>query len=201
MVNTSQQVGGAVGTALLSTLVVSATTSFAEGKARTPPLDGRGGGARLHVAFWVSAGIFALAAVITGVAAALRPAAVHAARRAQEPAREAAEREAELCQWRVSPTLGPHGLWFHGRVSTRAWTSFAAVSVLWGIPYLFIKVAVEDGVPPAFLAWARVLLAALVLCALAWHRGPVRLAERALALGRVLRGGRDLDPVPADRRR
>ena len=56
-------------------------------------------------------------------------------------------------------------------MSTRAWTSFAAVSVLWGIPYLFIKVAVEDGVPPAFLAWARVLLAALVLCALAWHRG------------------------------
>ncbi len=56
-------------------------------------------------------------------------------------------------------------------MSTRAWTSFAAVSVLWGIPYLFIKVAVEDGVPPAFLAWARVVLAALVLCALAWHRG------------------------------
>ena len=56
-------------------------------------------------------------------------------------------------------------------MSARAWTSFAAVSVLWGIPYLFIKVAVEDGVPPAFLAWARVLLAALVLCALAWQRG------------------------------
>jgi drug/metabolite transporter (DMT)-like permease len=56
-------------------------------------------------------------------------------------------------------------------VSAKAWTSFAAVSVLWGIPYLFIKVAVDDGVPPAFLAWARVVLAALVLCAMAWHRG------------------------------
>lgn len=56
-------------------------------------------------------------------------------------------------------------------MSARAWTSFAAVSVLWGIPYLFIKVAVDDGVPPAFLAWARVVLAAVVLCALAWHRG------------------------------
>lgn len=56
-------------------------------------------------------------------------------------------------------------------MSTRAWTSFAAVSVLWGIPYLFIKVAVNDGIPPAFLAWARVTLAAVVLCVLAWHRG------------------------------
>ena len=86
-------------------------------------------------------------------------------------------------------------------MSARAWTSFAAVSVLWGIPYLFIKVAVEDGVPPAFLAWARVVLAALVLCALAWHRGLFGIAARALALGRGLRRRRDLDPVPADRRR
>jgi drug/metabolite transporter (DMT)-like permease len=49
--------------------------------------------------------------------------------------------------------------------------SFAAVSVLWGIPYLFIKVAVDDGVPPAFLAWSRVVLAAAVLMVLAWRRG------------------------------
>ena len=48
-------------------------------------------------------------------------------------------------------------------MSARAWTAFAAVSVLWGIPYLFIKVAVDDGVPPVFLAWARVTLAAVVL--------------------------------------
>jgi drug/metabolite transporter (DMT)-like permease len=56
-------------------------------------------------------------------------------------------------------------------MSARAWMSFAAVSVLWGIPYLFIKVAVDDGMPPGFLAWARVVLAAVVLCAVAWHRG------------------------------
>ena len=41
----------------------------------------------------------------------------------------------------------------------------AAVSVLWGIPYLFIKIAVDDGVPPAFLAWVRVVLAAALLLA------------------------------------
>ena len=33
-------------------------------------------------------------------------------------------------------------------MSTRAWIAFASVSVLWGIPYLFIKVAVDDGMVP-----------------------------------------------------
>ncbi len=56
-------------------------------------------------------------------------------------------------------------------MSPRAWATFAAVSVLWGIPYLFIKVAVDDGVPPAFLAWVRVMLAAALLLALAWKAG------------------------------
>jgi drug/metabolite transporter (DMT)-like permease len=54
-------------------------------------------------------------------------------------------------------------------LSPRAWAAFAAVSTLWGIPYLFIKVAVDDGVPPLFLAWARVTLGAAVLLLLAWH--------------------------------
>jgi drug/metabolite transporter (DMT)-like permease len=56
-------------------------------------------------------------------------------------------------------------------MSARAWIAFAAVSTLWGIPYLFIKVAVDDGVPPAFLAWVRVVLGAAVLLALAWWAG------------------------------
>ncbi len=56
-------------------------------------------------------------------------------------------------------------------MSTRAWATFGAVSVLWGIPYLFIKVAVDDGVPPAFLAWVRVILAAVLLLALAQRAG------------------------------
>ena len=40
-----------------------------------------------------------------------------------------------------------------------------------GFPYLFIKVAVDDGVPPAFLAFVRVALGAAVLMALAWRAG------------------------------
>jgi drug/metabolite transporter (DMT)-like permease len=56
-------------------------------------------------------------------------------------------------------------------MSARAWTAFAAVSILWGIPYLFIKVAVDDGVPPIFLAWVRVLMAAAVLLVLSHRAG------------------------------
>jgi drug/metabolite transporter (DMT)-like permease len=39
------------------------------------------------------------------------------------------------------------------------------------MPYLFIKVAVDDGVPPGFLAFVRVALGAAVLMGLAWKAG------------------------------
>ena len=70
-------------------------------------------------------------------------------------------------------------------MSPRAWAAFAGVSILWGIPYLFIKVAVDDGVPPVFLAWVRVTLAAavlLVLAARAGLLGSVRGRGRVLAI-------------------
>ncbi len=56
-------------------------------------------------------------------------------------------------------------------MSARAWAAFGAVSILWGIPYLLIKVAVDHGVTPAFLAWVRVVLGAAVLLGLAWRAG------------------------------
>ncbi len=56
-------------------------------------------------------------------------------------------------------------------MSARAWFSFLTVSALWGIPYLFIKIAVDDGVPPAFLAWIRVTIAAAMLGVLCWRLG------------------------------
>jgi len=55
-------------------------------------------------------------------------------------------------------------------MSLRAWSCFAAVSVLWGIPYLFIKLAVEE-VPPAFVAWGRVVIGAAILLPWAWRAG------------------------------
>jgi drug/metabolite transporter (DMT)-like permease len=56
-------------------------------------------------------------------------------------------------------------------MSRRAWLAFAAISAIWGIPYLFIRIAVRGGVTPLVLAWGRVTLAAIVLLALAWRAG------------------------------
>ena len=56
-------------------------------------------------------------------------------------------------------------------MSARAWAGFAAMSLVWGIPYLFIKVAVDGGMSPAFIAWVRVTLAAAILLALAYRAG------------------------------
>src|SRR5215211_6600981 len=42
------------------------------------------------------------------------------------------------------------------------------------MPYLFIKIAVDDGITPGFVAWSRVTLAALVLLPLALRSGALR---------------------------
>src|SRR3954454_9923317 len=67
MVNTMQQVGGSIGTALLSSIFASAVTSYADGRARSPqvlelaPVHG------YTVAFWVAAGVFAFGALVVGM--------------------------------------------------------------------------------------------------------------------------------------
>lgn len=61
----------------------------------------------------------------------------------------------------------------HDPVSRRAWIAFAVCSVLWGIPYFLIKVAVEDH-SPFFVAWSRVALGAAVLLPVAWKVGAFR---------------------------
>ena len=62
-------------------------------------------------------------------------------------------------------------------MSRRAWIAFAAVSMIWGIPYLFIRIAVRGGVTPLALAWGRLALAAIVLVALAWRAGTLSHAR------------------------
>jgi len=58
-------------------------------------------------------------------------------------------------------------------VSRRGWLLFAAMSVIWGVPYLFIKVAVEV-LSPASLVLCRTGLAALILLPVALARGEIR---------------------------
>ena len=59
-------------------------------------------------------------------------------------------------------------------MTARGWILFAAVSVVWGVPYMFIKIAVDDDLSPGFVAWSRVALAALVLLPIAWRSGALR---------------------------
>lgn len=62
-------------------------------------------------------------------------------------------------------------------MSWRAWLVFTALSVIWGIPYLFIKLAVAE-IPPAEVAWGRIALGAAVLVPVAWRRGTLKVAAR-----------------------
>lgn len=55
----------------------------------------------------------------------------------------------------------------------RAWLAFGALGVIWGIPYFFIKLAVQE-LSPFVVAWGRVALATLILLPIAWHRGSLR---------------------------
>jgi EmrB/QacA subfamily drug resistance transporter len=71
LVNTMQQIGGSIGTALLSTLAASATTSFVAGKQPTPDVLAHAAVHGYTTAFWWATGIFAIAAVVC--TAMLRP--------------------------------------------------------------------------------------------------------------------------------
>ena len=55
---------------------------------------------------------------------------------------------------------------------SRSWQLFGLIGVLWGIPYLFIRIAVEQpgGFEPGFLVFARTLLGALILLPLALRK-------------------------------
>ena len=76
LVNTMQQVGGSVGTAMLSSIFADAMASHLAGERPTPQVLGEAAVHGYTVAFWVAAGIFAVGAVL--VAALIRPVRVAA---------------------------------------------------------------------------------------------------------------------------
>jgi drug/metabolite transporter (DMT)-like permease len=61
----------------------------------------------------------------------------------------------------------------HGSMSRRGVLLFAAMCAIWGIPYLLIKVAVED-MSPSMLVLGRTMIAALLLLPIAAFRGELR---------------------------
>jgi EmrB/QacA subfamily drug resistance transporter len=67
LVNTNQQVGGSIGTALLNTLAASALTSYVLAHGRGPLVLAQAAVHSYVVAFWISAAILAVAAVVCGL--------------------------------------------------------------------------------------------------------------------------------------
>jgi drug/metabolite transporter (DMT)-like permease len=66
-------------------------------------------------------------------------------------------------------------------MSRRSWVMFMSLAALWGASYLFIKVALEDDLAPAFIVFARTALAALVLLPAAAHLGALAGVRERLA--------------------
>jgi EmrB/QacA subfamily drug resistance transporter len=67
LVNTNQQIGGSIGTALLNTLASSAATNYLVGRTASPTVLAQ---AQLHsysTAYWWSAGFFVVGLLLTGV--------------------------------------------------------------------------------------------------------------------------------------
>ena len=62
-------------------------------------------------------------------------------------------------------------------MSQRAWVLFVAISLLWGLPYLLIKVAIAE-IEPAIIVFARVVVSAAVLLPLALAQGALRQVAR-----------------------
>jgi drug/metabolite transporter (DMT)-like permease len=73
-------------------------------------------------------------------------------------------------------------------MTRRAWALFVTMSLLWGIPYLLIKIAVSE-LDPSFVVFVRLAMAALVLLPLALVRnavGPLKAYWKGLlAIGTV----------------
>lgn len=62
-------------------------------------------------------------------------------------------------------------------MTRRGWVLFCALSVIWGVPYLMIKIAVAD-VDPLIVAFGRTLLASLLLLPIALYRKALMPAFR-----------------------
>lgn len=58
-------------------------------------------------------------------------------------------------------------------MSWRGWGAFAALGIIWGLPYFFIKLSVQE-LSPVVVAFGRVSLGAAILMPIAWRRGALQ---------------------------
>ena len=62
-------------------------------------------------------------------------------------------------------------------MSWRGWGAFAALGIIWGLPYFFVKLSVQE-LSPVVVAFGRVALATLILLPIAWRRGALQSLAR-----------------------
>jgi EmrB/QacA subfamily drug resistance transporter len=88
MVNVSQQIGGSIGTALLSTLAASAATDFVTAHGAAPDVLRQAAVEGYTTAFWWAAGIYAVGALVCGslLRSGARPELAHGPEPAPAPA-------------------------------------------------------------------------------------------------------------------
>jgi len=60
-------------------------------------------------------------------------------------------------------------------MTRRVYVLFAIMAVTWGVPYFFIKIAVEE-LSPASMVMARCAIASVILIPIAWHNGSLKQA-------------------------
>jgi drug/metabolite transporter (DMT)-like permease len=70
--------------------------------------------------------------------------------------------------------------------TVRAAVAFVLVALLWGIPFAFIAIALDDGASPLFVAWIRVALGAVALGVVAYARGHFAGVRRHLRIISVI---------------
>jgi drug/metabolite transporter (DMT)-like permease len=68
-------------------------------------------------------------------------------------------------------------LLYNRAMSKRGWLLFLALGLLWGMPYLLIRIAVKE-IDPLVMAGTRTLMGALLLLPVAWHRNALAPAFR-----------------------
>jgi drug/metabolite transporter (DMT)-like permease len=78
-------------------------------------------------------------------------------------------------------------------VNRRAWLLFLLVSVLWGIPYFLIKIAIDD-LSPVFVVAGRAAIAALVLLPVAAARGTLSALRGRLGVVTLIAGVHIIGP-------
>ena len=62
-------------------------------------------------------------------------------------------------------------------MSKRGWALFLALGLIWGMPYLLIRIAVGS-IDPLVVAGSRTLIGALLLLPVALHRNSIAAAFR-----------------------